>query len=151
MEDQERRNDSRNWNVDVLLDAGFARLPKSNVFERGHWVVLSPGISEGRNRRYLFDVRRVNLDKVHDTPRAAVLLRIDPAGFAFVPLRELESYLNPSTESFGPNSGSLYRFSCSIDHSLGTVTITSARDSAVSLTTALMSRCRVEEVLSGLE
>ncbi len=148
---QGQRNDSRGWSVDLLFDAGFRRIPRSNLFESSGGVsVLSPGVSAGEHGMFLVDVRQANLDKIADKARASLLLRIVPTGFALIPFRDIEPHLNPTTEGYGPKSGVLYRFKTEVDATGGTVTLRSTRDPNVAVSVGLLDRNGAAEALARL-
>jgi hypothetical protein len=148
---QPRRNESRDWNVDVLLDSGLRRVPGSNLFHASSGAsVLSPGVSAGQHGRWLFDVREANLAKLLDRVRGGVLLRFVPEGFAFIPFETLLPKLGREAAARGANSGVLYRFSCNFDVAPESVMLQSVSDKSLSFTLPLLDQSTVQETLLGL-
>lgn len=135
------RKDSRDRNVELLHSSGFRRIGPSNVFRNNdEWMLLSPGVGAGEDGTYLFDIRVATLDKLSDPSKAALLLRLEPDWFAFVMLETLQSHLTEATLGHGTHSGPVYRFSCRLDESARTVTISSTQDPSVSFSTELLDR-----------
>ena len=148
---QQQRDESRDWNVDLLLDAGFSRAPRSNFFATAAGCsVLSPGISLGQHHRRLFDVREANLRKIQDRSRAALLLRFVPEGFAFIPLEDIAQHFNSAAATHGKNSGVLYRYSCDLDVDAAIATVRSVTDKSVVLHVPLINKAAAEESLLAL-
>ena len=102
---QKQRNISRSCNEDILTDLAFRKIGNSSLYERGRdTFILSPGISRGKNQKYWFDIRDVNLSKIGSSIKAWILLRIVPNWFAFFSLANIR--LPITTAPMGLNSRS---------------------------------------------
>jgi len=64
---QQRRDDTRRCNEDVLASAGFRRVSNSALFRNSAGVdILSPGVDRNSTGTFWFDVRAVNLARVQN-------------------------------------------------------------------------------------
>lgn len=146
---QQQRNASRSCNEDVLLDIGFCRMGNSSLYRNGTQAyMLSPGISQGKHEKYWFDIREANLQKIGNSSKAWVLLRIVPSWFALFPLDDIRKYMNKKTEDIRSNSGLVYGFYCELDERNRLIRITSKNDESSSFGTELLDRTKVEQTLA---
>jgi hypothetical protein len=146
---QQQRNASRSCNEDVLLDIGFCRVGNSSLYRKGtQSYILSPGISQGKHEKYWFDIREANLQKIGNSPKAWVLLRIVPSWFAFFPIVDIRKYMNKKTQDIRANSGLVYGFYSELDERNRLIKITSKNDEASSFTTELLDRAKADQTLA---
>jgi hypothetical protein len=147
---QQQRNTSRSCNENVLLDIGFCRVGNSSLYnKRGTQAyILSPGISQGKHEKYWFDIREANLQKIGESPKAWVLLRIVPSWFAFFPIAHIRKYMNTKTQDFRSNSGLVYGFYCELDERNRLIRITSKNHESFSFANELLDRTKVEQTLT---
>ena len=138
-------------NEDVLTDAGFLRVRNSALFRNGAGVdVLSPGMDRNTTGTFWFDVRAVNLARIDDSARAWLLIRIVPASFALLPLREFLPLLTADAEREGSDATPVFSFVCDVDESAGIVRIESRTARAGAVSTPLLDRDRAVEGVHGI-
>jgi hypothetical protein len=146
---QQQRNASRSCNEDVLLDIGFRSVGNSSLYRKGtRACILSPGISQGKHEKYWFDIREANLQKIGESPKTWVLLRIVPSWFAFFPIDHIRKYMNKKTQDIRSNSGLVYGFYCELDEPNRLIKITSKNGESSSFGTELLDRTKVEQTLA---
>jgi hypothetical protein len=147
---QQQRNASRSCNEDVLLDIGFRMVGNSSLYKKGTQAyILSPGISQGKHEKYWFDIREANLQKIGESPKAWVLLRIVPGWFAFFAINHIRQHMNKTTQDIRSNSGLVYGFYCELDEQNRLIRITSKNDESSSFRTELLDRAKVEQTLAS--
>lgn len=147
---QHQRNESRNCNEDVLLDIGFCRVGNSSLFKNGAGAyILSPGISQGQQEKYWFDIRAANLQKIGQSAKAWVLLRIVPDWFVFFDTDRIRGYMNERTQDIRKNSGLVYGFYCDLDEQSQLIEITAKNDKTATFSVALLDRTKIKQALSA--
>lgn len=150
---QASRNASRRCNESVLLGAGFVRVGNSCLYHKRKRVfVLSPGIGEGKNGKYWFDIRLANLEKFFEVPEADawVLLRIVPSWFAFFSLAHIQGYMKKETQDDRAHSGKVWGFYCVLNVRNGTMQVFSKNQKTDSFDTKLLDRVGAEAALDEI-
>lgn len=145
---QQQRNESRSCNEDVLIDIGFTRVGSSSLYKNETGVfILSPGISQGKHKKYWFDIRDANLQKMSNSKKSWVLLRIVPGWFAFFDIAIIRGHLNKKTQNIRKNSGLVYGFYCELDEQSQLIKVTAKNDMSASFSLALLDRTKVKQAL----
>ncbi len=148
LEVQQQRNVSRGCNEDILLDIGFSRVGSSSLYKDGTGAfILSPGISQGQHEKYWFDIRDANLQKMTNTTKAWVLLRIVPKWFAFFTIESIRGHMNEKTQDSRKNSGLVYGFYCELDEKNQRIAVTAKNDLSASFSVALLDRTQTKQAL----
>jgi hypothetical protein len=134
----------------VLLDIGFCRVSNSSLFKNGAGVyILSPGISQGQQEKYWFDIRDANLQKIGQSAKAWVLLRIVPDWFVFFDTDRIRGYMNKQTQDIRKNSGLVYGFYCDLDEQSQLIEITAKNDKTATFSVALLDRTKIKQALGA--
>ncbi len=96
-----------NHNVQVLTELGFQRDGTSSVFINGQERILSPGVAQGKNGRYWFDIREANMMRLNRSTLILVV-RIVPNHFIVEPFPQLHDLLTTDVMDNRPNSGNVW-------------------------------------------
>ncbi|TKG03096.1 hypothetical protein [Vibrio sp. F13] len=104
---------TRYHNIDLLLDNGFKQFKNTTVFSCDHVSLLSPSVAENKTGSYWFDLRKVNLNRLGETP--FILVRIVPDLFIFEPLTSIDSLLAEEYMDNRPNSGDVWGIKMELD------------------------------------
>jgi hypothetical protein len=145
---QQQRNESRSCNEDILVDIGFSRVGGSSLYKDGTGsFILSPGISQGQHEKYWFDIRDANLQKMTNTTKAWVLLRIVPKWFAFFTIDIIRGHMNEKTQDNRSNSGLVYGFYCELDKNNRCIAIKAKNVPSASFSVALLDRTQAKQAL----
>ncbi len=122
----------------------------SSLYRKGTQAYfLSPGISQGKHERYWFDIREANLQKIGESRKAWVLLRIVSGWFAFFAINHIRQHMNKKTQDIRSNSGLVYGFYCELDEQNRLIRIISKNDESSSFSTELLDRAKVEQTLAN--
>ncbi len=103
----DRRTQTSNHNVQVLAELGFQRDGTSSVFMNRQERILSPGVAQGKNGRYWFDIREANMMRLNRSTLILVV-RIVPNHFIVEPFPQLHELLTSDVMDNRPNSGNVW-------------------------------------------
>lgn len=147
---QQGRNTARAHNRDLLLNFGFHSLSGSSLFCNGNDIyILSPGISAGEHKKYWFDIRDANLNKIGNSTKAWVFLRIVPNWFALFPMERIRRHLNKKTQDVRANSGLVYGFHCVLDEPRRRISVTAKNDRSATFVAQLLNRVEAQSTLAA--
>jgi len=147
---QKQRTASRSCNEDILTDLAFRKIGNSSLYRKtGDTFILSPGISQGKNENYWFDIREVNLKKIGSDAKAWILLRIVPSWFAFFPLAAIRQRMNQRTQDIRVNSGKVWGFYCELNEKERTIKVVPKNDKSLPYNATLFDRTSIKAEVSA--
>jgi hypothetical protein len=107
---------------------GFQREGISSVYTNLFGKqILSPGVSQGNEGLYWFDIRKANLDRMQGNNNTWVLVRIVPNLFVLFKLNVILPYLTEETQEIRPHAGIVWALFCEIHKETRKVIISSSR------------------------
>lgn len=135
------RTITRDHNIEILCNLGFQRVRNTVIFKRGGEYILSPAVSEGTNGKYWFDVREVNLNRLHDG--SLLLVRIVPDLFIIEELSAISSLFTKHVMDNRPNSGNVYGIHISINKTSNKAFLFNIKNPDNKIATKLLSKDEV--------
>lgn len=139
------RDITRNHNVQLILDCGWAQYTNTTVFEKNSLSLLSPAVSENTNGRYWFDIREVNLNRLR--PNARLLIRVVPDLFVLATLSEIAELLSERLKDHRPNSGYVWGIELQFSVTKKSVDLSNIKDSDLKIRVPLISKSELKQVL----
>lgn len=140
---------TRDHNIDLLIRNGFKKFSNTTVFHKGNCSILSPAVAENSSGAYWFDLRKVNLERLH--AKAYLLIRIVPDIFVFQPIDTISELLTKKFMDNRPHSGDVWGFKIDINKSNLTAKIYNLKDSRSKISVNLLTPEQISKQLQGLK
>lgn len=143
------RVNTRDHNIELMKSLGYQKVKNTTVFQNGNEFILSPAVSEGKNGKYWFDIREVNLNQLSSD--ALLLVRIVPDLFILEPMKKISQLLSVDLMDNRPNSGNVWGINIDIRKSENTAYLYNTKKPALKIQTKLISKQNIITAVKELK
>ncbi len=145
-----QRKKTEKHNLEILCGLGYQKQGNTTVFKNANGdFILSPAVSENTNKKYWFDIRKVNLKKINS--KSILIVRIVPDLFVIEKIASLSSLLSKQVMDNRPHSGDVWGIYIEMDKNLNIAHLFNIKNTTDRIELPLIEKTNINEAFSKVK